>query len=264
MTIKEISIAAISFFLGGLSHSFIIHYVMPHAHRVYSWIFARRNHKKYGIPTKTDLVLDRDGFSLGYNFEYKGAAWAAYILTKGSVGIDVARSEAFFIDPDVPERFSKKPEDFTNSSYDKGHLAPSASIDFSEKSNLETFSMANVVPQDPKLNRQAWSRLEALEREWTYTLGKLVVYAGPIYSARPKNMNGIPIPSSFYKVIYSFKYRQYIGFILPNEPVTAKNLWSYAKTVKEVEKETGYKFFDKISGGDKKKLDVKFWEQAHV
>lgn len=264
MTVREIAIAAVAFFLGGLSHSFIIHYIMPHAHRIYAWIFALRNHKKYGIPTKTDLVLDKDGFSLGYNFDYRGAVWVSYILTKGSVGIDVARSEAFFSDPEIPERFRKKPDDFTNSGYDKGHLAPSAAIDFTEKSNLQTFSMANVAPQDPKLNRQAWSKLEDLVREWTYTLGKLVVCTGTIYPEKPKMMKDIPVPSHFYKVIYSFKYRQYIGFVMPNEPVRARDMWSHVKTVREVEKITGYKFFDKIKDGNKSKLDVQFWEQAHL
>ncbi len=264
MSVREIAIAAVSFFLGGIMHSFVVHYIMPNAHRLYAWIYAMRNHKKYGIPCKSDLVLDKDGYSLGYSFDYKGAVWVSYILSKGSVGIDVARSESFFPDPDVPARFRKKPDDFRNSGFDKGHLAPSAAIDFTVKSNLQTFAMSNVSPQDPKLNRQAWSKLESLEREWTYTLGKMVVYTGPIYGERPKKMKDIPIPKAFYKVAYSFKYRRYIGFIMPNKPVSARDMWDYARSVKAVEKETKMTFFKAINKGDKKDLNLEFWKEAHL
>lgn len=264
MTTREIAIAAIAFFLGGMTHSFVIHYIMPNAHRIYAWIFALRNHKKYGIPCKTDMVLDKDGFSLGYSFDHKCALWVAYIMTKGSVGIDVARSEAFYADKEIPERFRKSPSDFTGTGFDKGHLAPSAAIDFTEKSNLQTFAMTNVALQHPKLNRQAWSKLENLEREWTYTLGKMVVYTGPIYNENPEKINDISVPKAFYKVAYSFRYRRYIGFVLPNEAVSSRDLWDYAMSIRKVEKATGMKFFEKINKGDKKDLNLEFWKEAHM
>lgn len=264
MTVREIAIAAVAFFLGGMAHSFVIYYIMPNAHRLYAWIYALRNHRKYGEPCRTDMVLDKDGFSLGYSFDRKCALWVSYIMTKGSVGIDVSRAEAFYAEPELPERFRTKPEDFTNTGFDKGHLAPSAAIDFTEKSNLQTFSMANVAMQNPKLNRQAWSKLENLEREWTYTLGKMLVYTGPIYGKRNKRVNEIPVPKAFYKVAYTFKYRRYIGFIMPNEPVRAREMWTYAKSVHEVEKETGLNFFKKINKGDKKDLKIEFWQEAHL
>lgn len=264
MTVREIAIAAVSFFLGGIAQSYVSHYILPNAHRLYAWIYALRKHHKYGIPCKTDKVIKRDGFSFGYSYEYKSSLWVAYIMTKGSVGIDVARSEGFYADTAIPEKYRVKPEDYTNTGYDKGHLAPSAAIDFTVKSNLETFAMTNVAFQDPKLNRQGWSKIENLEREWTYTLGKMVVYTGPLFNKRPKKVNDIPVPHAFYKVAYSFKYRRYIGFIIPNEPVTARKVWDYAMPVAQVEKETGLQFFQKIIDGDKNDLNIDFWKDAHL
>ena len=264
MTSKEIAIAAIAFFMGGISHSFVIHYIMPNAHRLYAWVFALRKHHKYGEPCKTDKVLKKDGYSLGYSFEHRTALWVSYIMTKGSVSIDVARSEAFYADPDIPQEYRAKPEDYTNTGYDKGHLAPSAAIDFTVKSNQETFSMTNVALQDPKLNRQGWSKIESLEREWTYTLGKMLVYTGPLFNKRPKKINDVSLPKHFYKVAYSFKYHRYIGFIIPNEAVRASQVWNYAMSVKDVEKETGMKFFQKIIDGDKNDLNLEFWKEAHL
>ena len=264
MSIREIAIGAVGFFLGGIAHSFVIYYFMPNAHRLYAWIYALRKHHKYGEPCKTDIVLKKDGYSLGYNFDHRTALWVSYIMTKGSVGIDVARSESFYADPEIPERFRVRPEAYTNTGFDKGHLAPSAAIDFTVKSNQETFSMTNVALQDPKLNRQGWSKIESLEREWTYTLGKMVVYTGPVFSARPKKVNEISVPKAFYKVAYSFKYHRYIGFIIPNEPVRAKEVWGFAMPVTKVEKELGMKFFAKINDGNKKDLDLEFWKEAHL
>ena len=152
-----------------------------------------------------------------------------------------------------------------NTGYDKGHLAPSAAIDFSKNANRETFALSNVALQDPTLNRRAWGKLEDLERDWTKTRGKLYVVTGPIFTKRPKKVNEMSVPSRFYKVIYAYKANKAIGFIFPNKPITAKDLWKYAMSVQEVEKETGLKFFSKFSENKQKKLketvDIEWWKE---
>lgn len=236
----------------------------PNRHSIYTWAFTLRNHKKLGEPCPCDLVLDRDGYSLGHSYKHKTALWASYIVSKYSIGINLDRGERFYPDPDIPEQYRVTPEDFRNSGYDKGHLAPSAAIDFSRRSNDQTFAMSNIVLQHPKLNRQAWGSLEALIRSWTRTKGKLAVVTGPTYNnQRSKRINDIPIPKGFYTVIYSFKYQRSIGFILPNDEVKASQLWDYATTVKEVEKETGYQFLSKLGKNGRKikaEVDVSWWK----
>ena len=254
MSLREVLVAAVAFIIGAGIQSLIVFFVLPNMHYVWIWFYSRRNHKKYGEPCKTDLVLDKRGYSLGYSLDRRCALWVSYILTKGSVGVDIGRSESFFAEPDVPAKYRVSPKDYTRTGFDKGHLAPSAAIDFSEESNLETFSMANVSLQNPKLNRQAWGSVESYVRSWTYTRGKLCVTTGPIYGEKSKLVNDIPVPKAFYKVVYSFKWNKWIGFIFPNEPVSTRNVWDYAMTVKEVEKQTKLKFMKKL---DKKALSVK-------
>jgi endonuclease G len=236
----------------------------PKRHSIYTWVFTFRNHKKLGEPCPCDLVLDRDGYSLGHSYKHKTALWASYIVSKYSIGINLDRGERFYPDPDIPEQYRVTPEDFRNSGYDKGHLAPSAAIDFSRRSNDQTFAMSNIVLQHPKLNRQAWGSLEALIRGWTRTKGKLAVVTGPIYNnQRSKRINDIPIPKGFYTVIYSFKYQRSIGFILPNDEVKASQLWDYATVVRAVEKETGYQFLSKLGKKGRKikaEVDVSWWK----
>ncbi len=258
-------IIVIAYFSGALMHFLLSSYVLPYRHLTYVWVFALRNHKKMGIPCQTDLVLDRQGYSLGYSFQRRCALWVSYIISRESIGVDVERINDFDADPNVPEEHRVKPEDYTNSGYDKGHLAPSAAIDFSRKSNDETFLMSNIALQDPKLNRQAWSKLEGLSRKWTHTKGKLYVVTGPLYGSRPRKVKGIPVPKYFYKVIYSFSHKKTIGFVMPNEAVNNKKLWNYAVSVKEIEEQSGHRFLSKLGRKGtkiKRELDIEWWQKG--
>ncbi len=253
----------LAYFAGAMMHFVLSSYLIPYRHLTYVWLYALRNHKKYGIPCQTDLVLDRRGYSLGYSFERRCALWVSYVISRGSIGVDVERGENFDADPDIPENYRVKPEDYTNSGYDKGHLAPSAAIDFSRKSNNETFLMSNIALQDPKLNRQAWSKLEGLSRKWTHTKGNLYIITGPLYGQRPRKINNIPVPKYFYKVIYSIHHKKAIGFIMPNQPVSNASLWDYALPVKQIEEQSGYRFLSKLSKKGTKikvQIDLDWWK----
>ncbi len=264
MDLKCIAVGVGGVLVGAGTQYVYLTYLWPNRHKTYTWIFTLRNHRKLGEPCKTDLVLDRQGYSIGYSFERKCALWASYVMTKHSVSVDVERSTDFNADPDIPEKYRVLPGDFSNTGYDRGHLAPSGAVDFSRKSNDETFLMSNVALQNAQLNRQAWGRLEGIIRNWTKNKGKLLVITGPIYGKKPEIINGIPLPESFYKVVYSFKHKCCIGFIFPNEPIVAAQIWEHSMSVKDVEKKTGYKFFDKLGKkGEriKAKLDVSWWKK---
>jgi endonuclease G len=235
----------------------------PNRHKTYTWWFGFRNHRKFGECCKTDIVLNRNGYSLGFSNARKCALWVSYVISKHSVGVDVDRGNIFYPDPDIPEPYRVKPEDFRNTGYDKGHLAPSGAIDYSLKSNAETFAMSNIALQHPKLNRQAWAALEAMVRGWTHTKGKLAVVTGPLYSKRSRRINDIPLPAGFYKVIYSFRHKNFIAFVLPNNDIKAGDLWNYAMSAEAAERETGYKFFPKLGKKKQRKkaeLDLSWWK----
>ena len=259
-------IAAILSFAAGIAFEYaFLTYLWPNRHQTYSWIYALRNHAKPGEPVKTDQVLKRQGYSLGYSYDRKAALWVSYILTAGSVGIDVGRYSSFFPDQDIPEQYRAKLDDFVNTGYDKGHQAPSASIDFSKTANRETFALSNITLQDPKLNRQAWGTLEDLEREWTATKGKLYVVTGPLYDDKSKIVNGMPVAAKYYKVIYAYDANKAIGFIFPNREVQNANLWRYSMSVANVEEKTGYTFFSNFSDAEQRTIkaakDLDWWQQ---
>jgi len=50
--------------------------------------------------------------------------------------------------------------DYTNSGYDRGHMAPNADFNDTYENALATFFIANIWPQTPNVNRVEWLKTE--------------------------------------------------------------------------------------------------------
>lgn len=260
-----INLYTILAFLSGIFlHWLWSKYLWPYRHKVYTWVFTKRNYDRLGDITKTDKELNRNGYSLGYSYRYKAPLWVSYIISRASKNIDWERDGDFEEDLSIPEAHRVKPSDFTNSGYDKGHMAPSSAIDFSKKTNRETFLMSNIALQHPQLNRQAWRALENKVQDWVQERGRMFVVTGPLYGDRLSRVNGIPIPRTFYKVIYSPKHIRGIAFLFPNKATKASKLWDHVLAVSELEELCGYNFFHKFSNRKQrlaKELDLDWWKE---
>lgn len=252
-------------FLLGMGFMYLnMRFIFPNWRGVYSWMFNLRRNERLGDVCETDLVLDKKGFNVGYCFNKKTALWVSYVLSKTSTTINKERGDNYFPDPEVPEKYRVEPSDYTHSGYDKGHLAPSSAIDYSRKSNDETFMMSNVAPQHPQLNRNAWRALEQKIQTWVRTKGKLFVVTGPVFKQRNRRINGIAVPSYFYKVLYQPKEEQAIAFLFPNAAIPSDEIWEYAMTVSELEEKTGFAFFKKLSKRKRRcklYVDLEWWKE---
>ena len=229
-------------------------------------MFNLRRNERLGNVCDTDLILDKKGFSVGYSFDKRTALWVSYVLSKTSTSIDKDRGTRYFPDTEIPEKYRVVPDDYTKSGYDKGHLAPSSAIDYSRKSNDETFMMSNIALQHPQLNRSAWRSLEQKVQDWVRTKGKLFVVTGPVFKQRNRRINGIAVPSYFYKVLYQPKEEQAIAFLFPNAAVPSDEMWEHSMTVHELEEETGLLFFKKLSKRKRRcklYVDLEWWQREH-
>jgi len=209
--------------------------------------FAFLDHTLLGEPRPTDRVLHRAGYSLGYDDTLRAARWASYVVTAASHSVGNARvkreDESFRLDPDIPKDHQRVSRAYTGSGYDRGHLAPSDTVDFTEHSNDQTFFMSNVLPQHPRLNRQGWRSLEHDVRRWTKARGRMVVVCGPIFKDPPRKFKGLYVPSHFFKVVYAWDHNKAIGFVFPNREVKAAGRWRHACSVAEVERAAGIRLF---------------------
>lgn len=91
--------------------------------------------------------------------------------------------------------------DYTNSGYDRGHLAPAANFNSSQAKKYLTFSFANAAPQNKKLNEAEWKKIEEIERNWATINKGITVITGVIQSQKNYIGNKVEIPDYYYKII---------------------------------------------------------------
>ena len=212
----------------------------------------------WGDPVKPDLLLQKEGFTLGYSFQYRQAVWVAYTLSAEKLlSKQVRRRERFKADPAI-KLHPVRPRDYSRSGYDKGHLAPAADMTYSVVSMNNSFLMTNISPQIPGCNRGIWKRLENQVRRWAIREENLYIITGPIFPQNPLVMKNtaIPIPEAFYKVILDLTPpMKMIGFIVPNQ-TSKRRIASFAVCVDKVEHATGYNFFSELDDELENRLEA--------
>ena len=219
-------------------------------------------HLVKGMPSNnSDQVLCRTGYAVGYNYQTKNADWVAYHVTKESVNAQFKRSNKFKADAELPEYAQSTLSDYSKSGYDRGHLAPSAAMDFSQQSMQESFLLSNMSPQLPGFNRVGWRLLEEHVRDLANEYQELYVVTGPIYEGNESSIgDGVVIPSAFYKVILDPYYNDAIAFIVPHRDVSGSELVNFVTTIDDVEQRTNLDFFANTSDDIENSMEAMLWE----
>jgi len=131
-------------------------------------------------------------YSVGY--DSIGTHWVSYRLTKQMVQNQTPRKRVSF------KRFNQwTTSDYTNSSFDRGHLLSANAMGFDQEAYEETFSMANVAPMTPSLNRQVWKYLENYEERLAVTHDCITTVVEIVYLNL--KVGSIYIPEKFTKKI---------------------------------------------------------------
>lgn len=167
--------------------------------------------------------------------------WAAEHLTRNRLiqANAVARVDEFHAEPRLPPDERSELAQFAKSGFDRGHIAPAA--DFaSVEGQRESFSLANMVPQNPNNNRGLWSDIEAATRYLTKSMGELYVISGPAYQGTTlKQLNGGPlVPTHLFKLLINPKTRQASAYWVENKATQEYRVM----TVAELEALTGINF----------------------
>ncbi len=212
-----------------------------------------------GVPGKCDVIINRRGYALGYSIKYKQSLWVVYRITKTEMDAPrVKRTNLFKPDPEI-KIGSASLADYRKSGYDRGHLAPAATIGFSKETMSESFYLSNMSPQKPQFNRGIWKDLEALVRIWARENEDIYVVSGPIITPGYKTIGDkVAVPQYYYKVIFDISPPTFkmLGFILKNEG-SNRPLKIFVVTVDEVEKITGFDFFSELPDIIEDKLERK-------
>lgn len=216
-----------------------------------------------GIPkTGSDLVvIDREGYAVGFSKKLKVPVWVCWVLTADEVQRKAASRARFEADPCT--RYSSIPEDYLRSGFDRGHLAPAADMAYSAETMKESFYMTNMAPQLPQFNRQIWKYLESATRNAALREKRIAVVAGSIfYKDRPIDTigNGVAVPHAFFRCILDLTPpHKAIGFIMANAR-HKEHFTVFACSIDEVERITGFQFFNRFGQPDlKKNHSIEAW-----
>lgn len=200
--------------------------------------------------SSSDVILVYSGFVVNYNTKRLIPNWVAYELTAEEVNGQVPRANSFSMDLNYKGKQAMR-EDYSNSGWDKGHMAPAADMKWSDKAMYESFYLTNICPQNHDLNGKDWQTLEKKCREWATKYGKVYIVCGPVVYNNKYGTIGsqkVVVPDSFFKAILAPDGKGYksIAFVMDNNS-SSQPLKSSVVSVNDVELLVGYNLFHNLS-----------------
>lgn len=119
-------------------------------------------------------------------------------------GQNLKRKDRFYSEARLPRSERAELEDYKGSGYSRGHQAPAGDMSTAE-GKAQSFSLANMAPQDPRHNGGPWSKIEQDTRRYIRRArGDVFVITGPLFDG-PKETIGagqVRVPSRFFKLVY--------------------------------------------------------------
>lgn len=241
----------------------------------YAWIFPLDSADVIGGLPRADSfwtrlsthTLQNDGFVVGYSEWRRNPLWVAYRATAILEQGPVTRLEHFNVDERTLMRVSA--DDYRDSGYDRGHLAPNYVISrlYGPEAQRATFLMSNISPQTRRLNQLLWQRLEEAEADTVAPrIGELWVVTGPIFGRGKALKSGVEIPEAFFRIWFDAKTHQALGFLVPQTVCGDEPLSDFLVNVDAIEQQTGLDFFrnfdDATESDFESRLEASHWNLA--
>ena len=150
-------------------------------------------------------LLCFSSFAVGYSPVSRTPLWSAEHLSRESLSQarGLKRVNAFHEEDRLPVEERAYLSDYARSGFDRGHMSPSADQP-SEQAQQESFSLANMVPQNPNNNRHLWEGIESATRTWAKSSGDLYIVTGPLFiGSSVEQLHGrVMVPTHLFKIIY--------------------------------------------------------------
>lgn len=212
--------------------------------------------------TSEDELIRHDGYVISYNSDNRIPNWVAYELTADEAHGDEERGDRMFsMDPKYKKKQAMR-EDYRDSGWTKGHMAPAADFRWDEEAMDETFYLTNVCPQNEFLNANDWEYLERQVRYWAGKFGKVWVVTGPVVGDNRYGTigdNDVVVPDSFFKAVLACKDGKYrsIAFLMNNDS-QRYYLADCSMSVDELEEYTGLDFFPALDDSIEENVEAQY------
>jgi endonuclease G, mitochondrial len=178
--------------------------------------------------------------------------WSAEYLRADNLeraeGLD--RDNAFHAEPRLPQGQRAELSDYSRSGFDRGHLAPNGDMP-DRRTQRESFSLANMVPQDGDHNRHIWAPIEQSVRKMAKREGELYVITGPAFLGTSLRQVGkVLVPSHLYKVVYSPRQKAAAAWFVENRAEATIHVIPVA----ELERIVGIELLPSLSRQQKERM----------
>lgn len=163
--------------------------------------------------------LCNDAYAVLVSGITRGPLWSAEHLTTQALADARAmpREGRFHEEDRLPPDDRAWLSDYVRSGYDRGHMTPSGDMP-DPAAQQQSFSLANVVPQAPALNRGVWEGIESAVRHLAEREGSLYVVTGPAFQGTQlQALKGrVLVPTATWKAVYAPATQGTAAYLCPN------------------------------------------------
>jgi endonuclease G len=157
-------------------------------------------------------------FSVMHSGVTRTPLWSAEHLEAQEVesAQQLTRENSFHAEMRLPAGQRAELADYARSGYDRGHMAPNGDMP-DRDSQRDSFSLANIVPQDGENNRHLWAGIEGAVRRMAKKEGDLYVVTGPAFiGSNLQRIGNVLVPTHLYKLVYSPRQKAGAAWFVEN------------------------------------------------
>lgn len=197
--------------------------------------------------SSSDSIVAHIAYTLSFNPNTKIVNWVAYELTADETdGPWTRKGLRFMPDPDCHYKQADN-DDYRNSGYSRGHLAPAGDMKWDSVAMVESFYFTNCIPQDKELNNGRWNQLEMKVRTWAKEYGRVYIVCGPAFLNMDTlriGHNKVAVPDACFKALLIPTSTSYsaIAFVMRNGE-EKRNLKECSCTIDQLETLLGLDLF---------------------
>jgi endonuclease G len=163
---------------------------------------------------------------------------------------ELSREDSFHTESRLPPAQRAELADYARSGFDRGHLAPNGDMP-DRSSQRDSFSLANIVPQDGENNRHLWAGIEGAVRGMAKKEGELYVVTGPAFLGSDlRKVGNVLVPTHLYKLVYSPRQKAGAAWFVENQADAKPNVIP----IPELERIIGINLLPALSDAEKERV----------